>query len=86
MVNLAVLEFLEILRPNRCVANFSHKHVYSASLHYPMSTRAIDPVRPQAILPMRVTLFPSGIPSVTNIPSINCNDTFLFIIEQETRW
>ena len=33
------------------VANFLHGHVYSASLHYPMSIGAIDPVCPQAILP-----------------------------------
>ena len=57
------------------MANFSHRHVYSASLHYPMSIMAIDPVCPQAILPMRVTLFPSGMLCVTNIPSINGNDT-----------
>ena len=42
------------------VANFLHGHVYCASPHYPMSIRAIDPVCPQAILPPRVTLFPSG--------------------------
>ena len=57
------------------VANFSHIHAYSASFHYPMSARAIDPVCPQAVLPMRVTLFPFGMLWVTNIPSINCNDT-----------
>ena len=57
------------------MANFSHRHVYSASLHYPISIMAIDPVCPQAILPMRVTLFPSGMLRVTNIPSINGNDT-----------
>ena len=57
------------------MANFSHRHVYTDSLHYPMSVRAIDLVCPQAILPMRVTLFPSGMLCVTNIPSINCNDT-----------
>ena len=57
------------------MATFSHRHVYSASLHYPMSIMAIDPVCPQAILPTRVTLFLSGILCVTNIPSINGNDT-----------
>ena len=57
------------------MANFSHRHVYSASLHHPMSIMAIDPVCPQAILPMRVTLFPSGMLCVTNIPSINDKDT-----------
>ena len=36
---------------------------------------AMDPVYPQAILPMSVTLFPSVMPCVTNIPSINGNDT-----------
>ena len=57
------------------MANFSHRHVYSASLHHPMSIRTIDPVCPRAILPMRVTLFPSGMLRVINIPSINGNDT-----------
>ena len=42
------------------VANFLHRHIYSTSLRYPISIRAIDPVCPQAILPMRVTPFPSG--------------------------
>ena len=59
------------------MANFSHRHVYSASLHYPMSIRAIDPVCPQAILPMLVTLFPSVMLCVTNIPSRHSNDTLL---------
>ena len=40
-----------------------------------MSFRVIDPFCPQAILPMKVTLFSSEMLSVTNIPSINCNDT-----------
>ena len=57
------------------VAYFSHRHAYCTSLHYPMSIRAIDTVCHQAILPMRVTLFPSGMRCVTNIPSINGNDT-----------
>ena len=57
------------------MANFSHGHVYSASLPYLMSIMAIDSVCPQAILPMRMTLFPSGMLCVTNIPSINGNDT-----------
>ena len=61
------------------MANFSRRHVYSASLHYPMSIRAIDQVCPQAILPMRVTLFLSGMLCVTNIPTINGNDTLLYI-------
>ena len=39
-----------------------------------MSIMAIDPVCSQAILPMRVTLYPSGMLCVTNIPSINDND------------
>ena len=63
------------MRPNAWLI-FPHKHVYSASLHYPMSISAIDPVCPQAILPMRVTLFPFGVLCVTNIPSMNGNDTF----------
>ena len=57
------------------MANFSHRHVYSASLPYPMSIMATDPVCPQAILPMRLTLFPSGMLCGTNIPSISGNDT-----------
>ena len=40
-----------------------------------MSIRAIDPVCPEAILPIRVTLFPSGMLRVTNIPLMNCSDT-----------
>ena len=52
-----------------------HIDVFHVSLHYPMSTRAIDPVCPQAILLMRAMLFPSGMLCVTNIPSRNCNDT-----------
>ena len=46
------------------MANFSHRHFCSASLHYLMSIRAIDPVNPQRILPMSVTLFPSGMLSI----------------------
>ena len=38
------------------MAIFLHGHVYSASLHYPMSIRTIDPVSPQAILPVSVKL------------------------------
>ena len=45
------------------------------SLHYPMSIRSIYPVCPQAILAMGMTLFPSGMLCVTNIPSINCTNT-----------
>ena len=62
------------------MANFSHRHVYSALLRYAMSIRTIDPVCPQAILPIRLTLFPSGMLCVTNIPSIRNNDT-LFRLE-----
>ena len=54
---------------------FLHGHVYSASPHYPMHIRAIDPVYPQAILPMGVTLFPSGTLCATYIPSRDCNNT-----------
>ena len=56
------------------MANFSHRHVYSASLHYPVSIKAIGLVCLQAILRMRVTLFPSGMLCFRNIPSINGND------------
>ena len=59
------------------MANFLHRHVYSASLHYPMSIMSIDPACPQAIFPMRVTLIPSRILCVTNFPSINGNDILL---------
>ena len=59
------------------MANFLHAHVYSASLHYPMSIRAIDSVCPQAVLAVSVTVFTSGTLCVTNIPSINCNITLL---------
>ena len=55
--------------------NFSHRHVYSASLHYPMSIGPIDSVCPQAILAMSVTLFHCKMLRVTNIPSIKCNST-----------
>ena len=57
------------------MANFSHRRVYSDSLHYPMSIMAIDPVCSQTILPIWVTLFPSGMICVTNILSINGNNT-----------
>ena len=57
------------------MTNFSHRHVYGASLHYRMSISAIDLVCPQAILSMRMTLFPSGMLCVPNIPLINSNDT-----------
>ena len=50
-----------------------------------MSIRTIGPVSPQAILPMTVTLFPSGIICVTNIPSTNCSNC-LFRIERRSRW
>ena len=58
------------------VANFSHRHDYSDSLHYPM------PIRVLAQFALRrfcrgLTLFPSGMLCVTNIPSINCNDTYV---------
>ena len=85
VANLALLE-VSWGPESECVAIFSHTHVYNTFIKYPMSIRAIDPVCPQAILLMRVTLFLSGVLCVTNIPSINCNDTFLFRIERETRW
>ena len=61
------------------MANFSSGHVYSASLYHPMSVRAIHSVCAQAILPLRVTLFPPGVLCVANIPSINVNDTLSFL-------
>ena len=60
------------------MANFSHRHVYSASLHYLISIMATDPVCPQAILPIRATLFPSGMLCDTNIPCVHGNDTLFF--------
>ena len=39
------------------------------------SSRAVDPVCSQAILAMSVTLFPSEMLYVTNIPSIKYNNT-----------
>ena len=60
------------------MANFLHEHVYGASLHYLMSIRTIDPVCPQAILPMLVTLYPSGTLCATNIPLRNNNDAYDF--------
>ena len=57
------------------VANFSHRHVYSVSLHYLMSIRATDSVCSQAISAMSVTQLNSGTLCVTNIPSINCKNT-----------
>ena len=45
-----------------------------------MSIRAIDPVCPQVISAMIGTLFPSEMVCVTNISSINCNNTLLFRI------
>ena len=57
------------------MANFSHRRAFSGSLHYSMSIMAIDPVCPQTILSMRVTLFPSGMICITNIPSIKSNNT-----------
>ena len=60
------------------MAIFSHKQVYSASLLHPMSIMGIDLVLPQKTLPMRVTLFPSGMLCATNIGSINGNDTLFY--------
>ena len=57
------------------MTNLSNIHIYGASLQYPMSVRIIDPICPQTILSMRVMLFRSVILCVTNIPSINCNNT-----------
>ena len=73
MANLALLGVS--LGPETEYVAFLHGHVYSASLHYPVAIRAIDPVCLQAILPMGVTLLPSGMLCVINIQSMNCNDT-----------
>ena len=62
------------------MVSFSHRHVYSAFLQYPMSIRAIESICPQAILLMSVTLFSSGMLGVTKITSINVNDT-MFCLE-----
>ena len=61
------------------MANFSHRHVYSASLYYPTSIKVIYVVCSQTILAMSVTLFTSGTLCVTNIPTINCNNTLCFL-------
>ena len=53
MANLAILGFLEVLRPNTWLIF----------------------CMPQAILPMRSTLFLSGMSCIINIPSISDNDT-----------
>ena len=60
------------------VANFSHRHVYSVPWHYPTSISVIDPVCPQAILPMRVALFTSGMIHITNIWSRYRNNASLY--------
>ena len=74
MANLAIVE-VSWGPESQYVAKFSHRHVYSASLQYPMSIRAIDSVCPQPNLAMSVTLFTSVTLCVTNIPSTNCNNT-----------
>ena len=74
MANLAVLG-VSSGPETEYAADVWHRRVFSAFLHYSMSIRAIDSVCPQASLPVRVTLFLSGMLCVTNIPSINCNDT-----------
>ena len=43
-----------------------------------MPIRAVDPVCPQVIGTMRATLFSSGMLCVTNIPSINGNNTLFY--------
>ena len=65
------------------MTNFSHIYVYSASLDYPMSIRAIGSVCSQAIFPMRRTLFPSGVLCVTNVPSINGDALFCLELNGE---
>ena len=60
---------------NENVADFSHQHVYTVSVPYPIPNRAIDPGYYQAILLGRETLFPSGMLYVTNIRSGNRNIT-----------
>ena len=58
MANLAILG-VSWGPDTEYVAKLLHRHAYSASLHYSTSIMAVDTVCPQAILPMRVTLFPS---------------------------
>ena len=77
---LPILANLAVLAVSRgpqteYVTKFSHRHVYSASLHNLMSISPIDQICLRVILRIRVTLFPSEMLSVTNIPSINCNNT-----------
>ena len=73
---LANLPFLVFWGPEtEYVAIFFRRHIYSASLHYPMPISPIDQVYPQVIFAICVTLFPSEMLCVTYIPSINCNNT-----------
>ena len=74
LANLAVLG-VSWGPQTKYVTKFSHRHVYSAFLHKPMSISPIDQVCLRVILRISVTLFPSEMLSVTNIPSINCNNT-----------
>ena len=72
MTNLAALGFLEALRPNTWLV--FHMDMFIVPLYNILCQSG--PVCPQAILPMRVRVFPSGMLGVTNIPSINVSDTF----------
>ena len=74
MAYLAVLGFLEVLRPNKWL--IFHMGIIIVPLYiFLMSIRAIDPVCLSSILSMRVTLFHSGMLCVTNIQLRSCNDT-----------
>ena len=77
---MANLAFFFLVPETEYAANFSHRYVYRASLHYSMSIMAIATVFPQAVLRKRVALFHSGKLCVTNIATINGNDT-LFCLE-----
>ena len=74
MVNLAVFE-VSWGSETEYVAIFSHRHLYSASLHYLMSIRAVDSVCPQAILVMIGRCSLPGQCASQNITSINCSST-----------
>ena len=59
------------------MAFFSHRPVFRAPYPYPASIIVIGPACSRAFLPVRVTLFASGMLSVTNIGSIYHNNNYV---------
>ena len=54
-----VMGFPDVLRPNMWLIF----HIYLHIMHFgrfPMASRALVPIGPHAIFPVKVTLFPSG--------------------------